>query len=145
MVVLVMLVGNCPNGKSSWCGLIQWGVVLIRLYEMYSFNSSFNSNKLRYERFLHFWFPFLSWQVMIIPLVISSLIAGMASLDQQASGKLGLRAVLYYFTTTFIAVILGIILVMTIRPGRGKDMGDIDRQGSVEPVNTADAFLDLLR
>ena len=42
------------------------------------------------------------FQVMIIPLVVSSQISGMASLDQQASGKLGLRAVLFYFTTTFM-------------------------------------------
>lgn len=83
---------------------------------------------------------------MIIPLVVTSLIAGMASLDRQASGKLGLRAVLYYFTTTFIAVILGIILVMSIRPGaRGRSKDEIDTAGPVEEVNTADAFLDLLR
>ncbi|XP_041476050.1 excitatory amino acid transporter 1-like [Lytechinus variegatus] len=84
-------------------------------------------------------------KVMIIPLVVTSLIAGMASLDRQASGKLGLRAVLYYFTTTFIAVILGIILVMTIRPGARGSKDDIDSSGDVESVNTADAFLDLLR
>ncbi|XP_030852419.1 excitatory amino acid transporter 1-like [Strongylocentrotus purpuratus] len=85
-------------------------------------------------------------KVMIIPLVVTSLIAGMASLDRQASGKLGLRAVLYYFTTTFIAVILGIILVMSIRPGaRGRSKDEIDTAGPVEEVNTADAFLDLLR
>ncbi|XP_063962697.1 excitatory amino acid transporter 1-like [Lytechinus pictus] len=84
-------------------------------------------------------------KVMIIPLVVTSLIAGMASLDRQASGKLGLRAVLYYFTTTFIAVILGIILVMTIQPGARGSKDDIDSSGDVESVNTADAFLDLLR
>ncbi|XP_071478916.1 excitatory amino acid transporter 3-like [Diadema antillarum] len=84
-------------------------------------------------------------KVMIIPLIVSSLIAGMSSLDQQASGKLGLRAVLYYFTTTFIAVILGIILVMSIRPGSRQSRDNIDSTGSVEQVNTADAFLDLLR
>ena len=33
------------------------------------------------------------------------------------SGKVGLRAVAYYFTTTILAVILGIILVVSIHPG----------------------------
>ncbi|XP_041476279.1 excitatory amino acid transporter 3-like [Lytechinus variegatus] len=84
-------------------------------------------------------------KVMIIPLVVSSLIAGMASINKQASSKLGLRAVLYYFTTTFIAVVLGIILVMTIRPGARHSKDDIDTTGNVEKVNTVDAFLDLIR
>ena len=35
------------------------------------------------------------------------------------AGKVGLRAVLYYFATTILAVILGIILVTAIHPGVG--------------------------
>ena len=42
----------------------------------------------------------------------------MATLDQQASGKLGGRAIAYYLTTTLIAVIIGIILVVSINPGQ---------------------------
>lgn len=38
-------------------------------------------------------------------------------MDDNASGKLGLRTVAYYMGTTFIAVVLGIILVVSIRPG----------------------------
>ena len=37
--------------------------------------------------------------------------------DMSLSGKVGLRAVAYYFTTTILAVILGIILVVSIHPG----------------------------
>ncbi|XP_033118636.1 excitatory amino acid transporter 3-like [Anneissia japonica] len=84
-------------------------------------------------------------KVLIIPLIVSSLISGMANLDQQASGKLGARAVIYYFSTTAIAVILGIIMVVTIQPGNVADDEDIDRIGTSEPVDTADAFMDLLR
>ena len=42
---------------------------------------------------------------------------GVATLDQQASGKLGARAIGYYLTTTLIAVIIGIVLVVSINPG----------------------------
>ncbi|XP_072031935.1 excitatory amino acid transporter 3-like [Amphiura filiformis] len=86
-----------------------------------------------------------SLKMVIIPLIMSSLIAGMASLDKQASGKLGGKAILYYFSTTFIAVILGIIMVTSIQPGKGRDKDEIVREGSSQQVNTADAFLDLLR
>lgn len=32
---------------------------------------------------------------------------GVAALDSEVSGKIGLRAVIYYFSTTIIAVLLG--------------------------------------
>nr|WAQ68527.1 glial glutamate transporter-like protein [Patiria miniata] len=84
-------------------------------------------------------------KMVIIPLVVSSLIAGMASLDKSMSGVLGLKALVYYFSTTFMAVALGILMVMTIQPGNRQETTEIDRSGNSEYVNTADAILDLLR
>ena len=46
-------------------------------------------------------------KMMILPLIISSLIAGLANLDMGSSGRMGGRAVLYYMSTTLLAVILG--------------------------------------
>ena len=38
------------------------------------------------------------------------------------AGRVGGRAITYYLTTTMVAVVLGIILVVTIHPGRaGQD------------------------
>ena len=84
-------------------------------------------------------------KMLILPLIVSSLISGLASLDARASGKMGLRAVIYYLTTTFLAVIIGIVLTISIQPG--KRGGDPDELGEGEEriVNTADTFLDLLR
>ena len=45
--------------------------------------------------------------MVILPLVISSLIAGMAALPAKAAGKLGGLTVAYYMITTLLAVILG--------------------------------------
>ncbi|XP_022102913.1 excitatory amino acid transporter 3-like isoform X2 [Acanthaster planci] len=84
-------------------------------------------------------------KMVIIPLVVSSLVSGMASLDKRMSGILGLKALVYYFSTTFIAVVLGIVMVMSIQPGNRQESTDIDRSGNTEYVNTADAILDLLR
>merc|ERR1712172_203649 len=53
---------------------------------------------------------------IIIPLVIPSLISAIGSMDLSLSGKVGVRAIVYYLVTTVFAVILGIILVVTIRP-----------------------------
>ena len=43
----------------------------------------------------------------------------MSFIKQCDTGKVGLRAVAYYFATTILAVILGIILVTAIHPGVG--------------------------
>uniref|UniRef100_A0A3Q2D3V3 Amino acid transporter n=1 Tax=Cyprinodon variegatus TaxID=28743 RepID=A0A3Q2D3V3_CYPVA len=80
------------------------------------------------------------------PCVIMDLfLTGVAALDSEVSGKIGLRAVVYYFSTTIIAVILGIILVMTIKPGVSQDADHIDRTGTTPNVTTVDTLLDLIR
>ncbi|XP_004080119.2 excitatory amino acid transporter 3 [Oryzias latipes] len=84
-------------------------------------------------------------KMVILPLIISSMITGVAALDSEVSGKIGLRAVTYYLSTTIIAVILGIILVMTIKPGVSQEPEEIDRSGTTPNVTTADTLLDLLR
>ncbi|KAK6179699.1 hypothetical protein SNE40_012004 [Patella caerulea] len=82
-------------------------------------------------------------KLLILPLVVSSIITALASLDKRASGKLGLAAVCYYMTTTLIAVILGIILVVSIQPGfRGNE---IESTGSAKRSNPLASLLDLIR
>ena len=81
---------------------------------------------------------------LILPLIISSMISAVGSLDLSVSGRIGTRAIVYYMTTTVSAVILGIILVLTIHPGEGSDAG-IVRGGSIRHVTTADMLMDLIR
>ncbi|KAM9857811.1 solute carrier family 1 member 3a [Aulostomus maculatus] len=83
-------------------------------------------------------------QMLVLPLLVSSLISGMAALDSRASGKMGIRAVIYYTTTTIIAVIIGIVMVLIIHPGKGsKD--EFTKQQKIEQISPVDAFLDLIR
>ncbi|XP_074850955.1 excitatory amino acid transporter 3 isoform X2 [Carettochelys insculpta] len=70
---------------------------------------------------------------------------GVAALDTSVSGRIGLRAVVYYFCTTVFAVILGIVLVVSIKPGVSQKADEIDRTGSTPDVTTVDAMLDLIR
>ncbi|KAM8985009.1 excitatory amino acid transporter 3 isoform 1-T1 [Ara ararauna] len=84
-------------------------------------------------------------KLIILPLIISSMITGVAALDSSVSGKIGLRALIYYFCTTIIAVILGIVLVVAIKPGMPQKANEIDRVGSTPEVSTVDAMLDLIR
>ncbi|KAJ1530739.1 hypothetical protein ONE63_005594 [Megalurothrips usitatus] len=85
-------------------------------------------------------------KALIIPLLISSIVAAIGSLDLSLSYKIGARAIVYYLTTTVMAVIEGIILVLIIHPGRSDEGVDkIKREGTSRNVTTADTLLDLIR
>uniref|UniRef100_A0A3Q4IG80 Amino acid transporter n=1 Tax=Neolamprologus brichardi TaxID=32507 RepID=A0A3Q4IG80_NEOBR len=84
-------------------------------------------------------------KMLVLPLIVSSLITGISSLDSKASGKMGLHAVVYYMVTTLIAVFIGIVIVVIIQPGKGNRDSPVANGGNIEPVQATDAFLDLIR
>uniref|UniRef100_A0A669BYU4 Amino acid transporter n=1 Tax=Oreochromis niloticus TaxID=8128 RepID=A0A669BYU4_ORENI len=84
-------------------------------------------------------------KMLVLPLIVSSLITGISSLDSKASGKMGLHAVVYYMVTTVIAVFIGIVIVVIIQPGKGSRDSPMANGGNIEPVQATDAFLDLIR
>ena len=85
---------------------------------------------------------------LIVPLIVTSLIGAVGSLDLSLSGKIGARGVAFYMGTTVIAIILGIILAMTIQPGyNSSNNGDDNGRGArkTEPSTVQDTLMDLLR
>uniref|UniRef100_A0A8C9QN50 Amino acid transporter n=1 Tax=Spermophilus dauricus TaxID=99837 RepID=A0A8C9QN50_SPEDA len=83
-------------------------------------------------------------KMLILPLVVSSLMSGLASLDAKTSSRLGILTVAYYLWTTFLAVIVGIIMVSIIHPG-GAAQKEITEQSGKPVMSSADALLDLIR
>uniref|UniRef100_A0A182PJ08 Amino acid transporter n=1 Tax=Anopheles epiroticus TaxID=199890 RepID=A0A182PJ08_9DIPT len=81
---------------------------------------------------------------LIVPLLVSSITSAIGSLDLSMSKKIAFRAIIYYFTTTVCAVILGIILVSTIRPGAGREVSNMGGKATTRQVLTADTLLDLV-
>ncbi|XP_060255504.1 excitatory amino acid transporter 2 isoform X4 [Ovis aries] len=84
-------------------------------------------------------------KMLILPLIISSLITGLSGLDAKASGRLGTRAMVYYMSTTIIAAVLGVILVLAIHPGNPKLKKQLGPGKKNDEVSSLDAFLDLIR
>lgn len=85
-------------------------------------------------------------KALILPLIVSSLVAAVGSLDLSLSRKIGIRAIVYYMVTTIMAVVLGIILVTSIRPGRSGPPDDVvDVQARSRETTTADTLMDLVR
>lgn len=72
-------------------------------------------------------------RMVVVPLIVTSMVVGMAGIgDTRKLGRLGGRLMAFFATTTALAVILGVILTMTIRPGDGVPMA-----GAVVPERIA--------
>ncbi|XP_030061848.1 excitatory amino acid transporter 5 isoform X3 [Microcaecilia unicolor] len=83
-------------------------------------------------------------KMLILPLVVSSLMSGLAALDAKTSSRLGIITVAYYLWTTFVAVIVGIIMVSVIHPGGAAQKENTEQNGKAI-MSSADALLDLIR
>lgn len=58
--------------------------------------------------------------LMVVPLVLVSVVVGVTSLGNPAKlGRVGGWTLLYYFTTMFVAAVLGAVLVTAVAPGSG--------------------------
>ncbi|MCA9074989.1 MAG: dicarboxylate/amino acid:cation symporter [Planctomycetaceae bacterium] len=57
-------------------------------------------------------------KMIVVPLVVASVMTGILGMgDVRKLGKPGLYTVLYYLSTTFLAVVVGLIVVNIVRPG----------------------------
>ncbi len=73
--------------------------------------------------------PYVAWmgtvfiralKMIVVPLVLSSLISGVTNAGSGSSlGRLGLKAMGYYLTTSLLAILTGLVLVNVIQPGHG--------------------------
>lgn len=83
---------------------------------------------------------------LIIPLIISCLVSAIANLDLSLSGKIATRAIAYYLTTTFCSVVLGMILVTAIAPGKNVTYDESTKKEYTQSnLTTTDTLLDLIR
>lgn len=70
--------------------------------------------------------------MIVVPLVFISLVNGAASMgDINKLGRIGVKTVGFYLTTTAIAIVISLAIGFLIKPGVGLDMG------SIEAIETA--------
>lgn len=88
-------------------------------------------------------------KMTIIPLIVAAVISGIAALGRTGDKlqRLGGLTVLYYFCTTGIAVLLGLIIVNIMQPGAA--MGDAANLSQVVPDRVSGkedtGFVDIIR
>jgi len=99
-LILGIIVGVIFYGNSSVQGFLQpIGDIFIRLIKM-----------------------------IVIPIVVSSLIVGVAGIgDIKQLGKLGGITLLYFEIITTIAIILGLLVGNVVKPGVGVDIHSLQR------------------
>lgn len=69
-------------------------------------------------------------KMIIVPLIASSIICGVASTGGGRNfGRLGRKTLLYYMATSLAAILIGLILVNTIAPGLENGVGVKDKLG----------------
>ena len=79
---------------------------------------------------------------LVVPLVMSSMIVGIASLgDVRKLGSIGLRTVIFFMTTTGLAVLVGLILVIAIHPGTPTEQANPD-SSSAQASNLSERMED---
>ncbi|MGE7958015.1 cation:dicarboxylate symporter family transporter, partial [Pseudomonas sp. NPDC089530] len=62
-------------------------------------------------------------KMIVIPIVISSLIVGIAGVgDAKKLGRIGLKTIIYFEIVTTIAILVGLVLANVFHPGAGIDM-----------------------
>lgn len=80
-------------------------------------------------------------QMIISPLVFTTLVVGIAKLgDIKAVGRIGGKALGWFFTASFISLLIGMFWVNTLKPGLGLELGNVDVSTATEVVEKTDGF-----
>jgi len=65
-------------------------------------------------------------KMIVVPIVISSLIVGIAGMgDAKKLGRIGLKTIIYFEIITTVAIVVGLLLANIFQPGSGIDMSTL--------------------
>jgi Na+/H+-dicarboxylate symporter len=80
-------------------------------------------------------------QMIIAPLVFTTLVVGIAKLgDVKSVGRIGGKALAWFFTASFISLLIGMFWVNTLKPGVGLQLGTIDKNAANELTEKVEGF-----
>jgi len=83
-------------------------------------------------------------KMIIVPLIIASVIMGVANIgDVRRLGRLGGKTILYYLSTTAIAVVIGIIMVNVMKPGVGVNLA-LQQTPEAQPPSLMNTLLSIV-
>src|SRR6056297_66426 len=86
-------------------------------------------------------------KMIVIPLVLSAVISGIVNIGNDGNfGKLGLKTIAYYLTTSSFAIIVGLLMVNIIKPGVGMDITSIAIEETIriDRPSMGDIFIEIV-
>ncbi|HEX9084546.1 MAG TPA: cation:dicarboxylase symporter family transporter [Gemmatimonadaceae bacterium] len=83
---------------------------------------------------------------LIAPLLFATLVVGIASHgdDMKRVGKLAFRSILYFEVATTLALVVGLLAVNIVKPGRGVNLGGVTSDTGAELAQTKVSFSGML-
>jgi len=113
-IVLACLAGSL-TGRDA-------GLLGVTYYQAYDFLGTLFLNAL---------------QMIVVPLIMASMITGVSGMGGNGGlGRLGVKTVLYYMSTSLIAVLVGLMLVNLVSPGIADGQPAGERLGLAEDTET---------
>ena len=80
-------------------------------------------------------------QMIISPLVFTTLVVGIAKLgDIKAVGRIGGKALGWFFSASFVSLLIGMFWVNTLQPGVGLKLGNVDLSTASEVTDKTQGF-----
>ena len=80
-------------------------------------------------------------QMIISPLVFTTLVVGIAKLgDIKSVGRIGGKAMAWFFSASFISLLIGMFWVNFLKPGVGLKLGDVDLSSASEVTDKTKGF-----
>lgn len=68
-------------------------------------------------------------KMLIVPLVVASIITGMMELKPDSLGRLGSKTLIFYMSSSLVAILIGLLMVNTVQPGI------VDGQAALETMS----------
>ena len=80
-------------------------------------------------------------QMIIAPLVFTTLVVGIAKLgDIKTVGRIGGKALGWFFSASFISLLIGMFWVNVLKPGVGLNLSNVDLSAAAELTNKTQSF-----
>jgi Na+/H+-dicarboxylate symporter len=80
-------------------------------------------------------------QMIIAPLVFTTLVVGIAKLgDINTVGRIGGKALIWFFSASFISLVIGLLWVNFLKPGYGLNLSDMDLSAASEVTDKTQDF-----
>ena len=80
-------------------------------------------------------------QMIISPLVFTTLVVGIAKLgDVKTVGRVGGKALGWFFSASFISLLIGLFWVNILQPGVGLNLSDVDLSAAAEVTGNTKSF-----